>query len=378
MPLSYDDLFQIFSRIHACPELGMQETKTTLLIRDTLASHDITLLPLPLATGVVASIGHGKGPVIGLRCDMDALPIEEATDLPYRSQVPGIMHACGHDFHTTVMLGVALALKEEEDSLPGQVRIVFQPAEELATGGYALSRTGIVDDCTMFLGIHTYPGFTNGTLGIKEGPVMAAVDRFRVTLRGRGTHAAHPHKGIDPVPALATLVTSLQTLASRLTDPFAPVLCSITHMEAGNTWNVIPESGMLEGTIRTMTPQVRAEVESHFRRIVEDTSHAFRVEPVIEWHAGPPAVINDPALCALARTVADSLGLQTALQEDTLGGEDFSEFLTYPRLRPGIFVRIGTGGDYPQHHPRFTVDPQALPGAVAFFTQMAKACMQKA
>ena len=114
MPLSYDDLFQIFSRIHACPELGMQETKTTLLIRDTLASHDITLLPLPLATGVVASIGHGKGPVIGLRCDMDALPIEEATDLPYRSQVPGIMHACGHDFHTTVMLGVALALKEEE------------------------------------------------------------------------------------------------------------------------------------------------------------------------------------------------------------------------------------------------------------------------
>ncbi len=378
MSVLQDHLTEWFQTIHQHPELGMQEFRTTELVKQVLNTHGIRQLALPLETGAIAVLGHDGGPTIGLRCDMDALPIEENTGLPYASRTHGVMHACGHDFHTAVMLGVALCLKARESALAGKVKIVFQPAEETTQGAFAITRTGLVDDCNLFLGLHTYPGFQPGTLGIKSGPVMAAVDWFSIRLHGRGSHAAQPQKGIDPIPAACATVTALQTLASRFSNPFSPVLCSVTRIEGGTARNVIPESCLLEGTVRTMDPQVRSEIREHFMRLVTETARAYAVKAEIDWSSGPPALINDPSLCTLARTIAQQQGLSVDIQEDTLGGEDFSEYLVYPSVRPGLFVRIGTGGNYPQHHPRFTADPSALESAVHFFTSMAEACLAKA
>ncbi len=369
------ELRALLEALHRHPEIGFEEHVTTALLRDALTRHGVAILDSGLTTGLIAQVGGKRpGPVIGLRADIDGLPVEEASGLPYASCHPGRMHACGHDFHAACMAGAAMLLKAREDELPGTVRIIFQPAEEVDAGARQVLATGLTAGCRCFLAGHSYPGFPAGTVGIKEGPVMAAVDRFRVLLRGRGCHAAHPHKGIDPVVAMAALVQSLQTIVSRTLDPFSTSLCSITHAEAGNTWNVIPETAVVEGTIRTLDRDDRARAESRFRQIVAGIAAAYGVEAEIDWHHGSPALRNDARLCALARETAAACGLTAERQEDTLGGEDFSCYLEDGT--PGLFVRVGTGGAYPSHHPKFTVDPQALPAAAEYFAALATACLQ--
>ena len=363
------ELIAFFEDIHAHPELGFEERRTTAKVLEVLNAHGVTVLSSGLETGVIAQVGKGETDrVIGLRCDMDALPIQEESNLPYASLHAGKMHACGHDFHTSCMLQTALLLKARESEIHGLVKIVFQPAEEIANGAKRVLATGLLQNVREFYGIHSYPWFPVGTLGIKEGPVMAAPDRFVIRLLGKGAHGAEPHHGIDPIVALGALIQSTQTIVSRTLNPFSPALVSITHVEAGNTWNVIPECAIAEGTVRTLNSEDRAHIEASLRRIANGVAEAHGCTAEFEWHEGSPAVINDPSLCAEARALALEMGFQAERQENTMGGEDFSEYLQYC---PGVFIRVGTGGAYASHHPKFTVDPAALQPAAKFFAELA-------
>ena len=364
-----NELLSLFKWLHQHPEIGCEEVNTTKRIRETLANEGVEILESPLETGLIARVTGAKpGRVIGLRCDIDALPIQEESGLEYASVNPGKMHACGHDFHTAVMLGAAILLKRQEAELAGTVKIVFQPSEENANGAQIAVDSGLLDDVEEFYGIHSYPWFEAGTLGIKEGPVMAAPDRFEITIHGKGTHAAEPNKGRDPIPAAATIALAAQSVVSRSIDPFSSAVVSIAHIEAGNTWNIIPETALLEGTVRTLNQGVREHIRRELARIAESAASTYGCTADFRWHNGPAAVINDDALCNVVRELALKEGYRVDRQEDTMGGEDFSEYL---RLCPGVFIRVGTGGSYPSHHPKFTVDPNALWPAAKFFAKLA-------
>ena len=369
--MTEQQLIAFFQDLHRHPELGYEETRTTQKVRQALEQAGIDLLPSGLRTGLIAVIrGKKPGKTIGLRADMDALPVQEETGLPYASVEKGKMHACGHDFHTTCMLGAALLLKERENELAGTVKIVFQPGEELSDGGGGkfLAASPALADVQEYYAGHTYPGFPAGTLGIKEGPVMAAPDTFTVRILGKGAHAGNPHLGIDPIPAAAALTLSLQTLITRSKDAFEPAVLSVTHLQAGTTWNVVPEEALLEGTLRTLREDLRLRLRQHLEAMAHSIAQAHGCQALVSFTMGPPPVINDAALCAAARETALRLGFRVDRQDNTMGGEDFSEYLAYA---PGAFIRIGTGGGFPNHHPRFTADPAALPGAARFFAELA-------
>lgn len=341
----HSTLTDMFEWLHQHPELGFEEYKATKKLRTFLEREGIAVLDTGLPTGLIAQItGIFPGKCVALRCDIDALPIQEKTELPYASIHPGRMHVCGHDAHTAIMLGAALLLNQRRSSRKGTVRIVFQQAEELPAGARAVLATGKLKDTDLFLGVHVSPELPAGTLGLKPGPVMAAVDRFAITTHGHGAHAAQPHTGVDPIVVQAALVQSVQTIVSRALDPFEAAVVSITHVKSGSTWNVIPETAFLEGTVRTLEPSVRAKVEALLRRFTTHISAFYGAQADFEWHPGPPAVINDPALCQAARHVAEVMHILTAQQKNTMTGEDFSCYL---ENRPGLFVRVGTGCSSP-------------------------------
>ncbi len=362
-------LVEVFQWLHRHPELAMKEHQTTEYLRKILLGHGVRLLDTKLETGLIAVIGTGKDPVIALRADIDALPIEEQTALPYASEAPGVMHACGHDFHTACMLGAALMLKEREASLPGTVKVIFQPAEEINRGADLVVNTGLLDDVRLFLTGHTYPWFPAGTIGIRPGSVMASADRFSVRIRGKGCHAANPDVGIDPIPALGAVISAFQTVVSRRINPFDGAVVSITRVEAGNTWNVIPESAVLEGTVRAMDETVRDGIHKRLERMAADTANAYDCEAVFEYEQGPAPVINDSGVCERAAAVAGKLGLNVECNPPSMIAEDFSRYL---KLAPGALFRIGTGGGYDNHHPMFTADQSALLPAAGFFAALAE------
>ena len=362
-------LAQVFQWLHRHPELAMKEHQTTEYIRKVLLGRGVRLLDTKLETGLIAEIGTGKDPVIALRADIDALPIEEQTALPYASEVPGVMHACGHDFHVSCMLGAALLLKEREASLCGTVKVIFQPAEEVNRGADLVVKTGLLDDVRLFLTGHTYPWLSAGTIGIRPGSVMASADRFSVRIRGKGCHAANPDMGIDPIPALGAVISAFQTVVSRKINPFDGAVVSITRVEAGNTWNVTPESAFLEGTVRAMDEAVRDGIHKRLERMAVDTASAYECEAEFEYEQGPAPVVNDSGACERAATVAGELGLNVECNPPSMIAEDFSRYL---KLAPGALFRIGTGGGYDNHHPMFTADPSALLPAAGFFAALAE------
>ena len=368
------ELTALFEDLHRHPELALREERTTARVREALEKANVEIHPCGMETGLIAVIrGSKPGRVIGLRADMDALPVQEETGLPYASCVPGVMHACGHDFHTACMLGAALELKNREKELSGTVKIVFQPGEEISAGGQIAARQEILQDCEEFYAAHSYPGFPAGTLGIKPGPVMAAPDAFTIHIRGRGAHAGNPHLGVDPIPAAAALVMSAQSIVSRTKDAFEPAVLSFTHLQAGSTWNVIPEEALIEGTLRTLKMELRKNMRQRLNAMTELTARAYGCEAQIEWMIGPDPVINDAVLCDQAADIARELGLSVARQDNTMGGEDFSEYL---KICPGAFIRVGTGGGFPNHHPQFTADERALAPVAHFFAELAlrRAC----
>lgn len=351
-------LMEAFCWFHQHPELSYEEYETTARIREYLEEAGIEILPARLETGLAAVIrGAQEGPIQALRCDIDALPITEETELPYRSQYPGKMHACGHDFHITAGLGAAFLLRENRKSLKGEVRIIFQPAEESSLGALKILETDLMKDVEQIWGIHSDPTNPVNTIGIREGYVAAAVDRFVITVKGTGCHGAHPDDGIDPIPAAAAIVQALQTIVSRNVNAFHPSLLSVTRIQAGNTWNVIPETAELEGTVRTMDKNDRELYRERLQQIAENTALAYGAHAQVQWIPGPPAVCNDPHMAEQAGQIAGGMGFAIAEEEQSLGGDDFS---FYAQDIPGCYIKIGTGLGQLIHQPGFQIDRRTL------------------
>lgn len=270
-------LVDIRRHLHQYPELSHEEFETTAYIRRRLEEEEIRIATqFDLKTGLIAEVGglHG-GPVIALRADIDALPIQEETGLPYASKTPGNMHACGHDFHTAAILGAAFLLKEKEHELLGTIRFVFQPAEEKAAGARKVLQSGALDGVRAIYGMHNKPDLPVGTIGIRPGPLMAAADGFLVELEGIGSHAAVPEASVDPIVAAAQLVTALQSIVSRNVSPLESAVISVTRLNSGTAWNVIPETAVLDGTVRTFDEKVRNRVVERFGEIVNGVAAAY-------------------------------------------------------------------------------------------------------
>lgn len=367
-PSFAERLVGIRRRLHEHPELSGEEFETTAAIRGWLEEAGIRIAAYPLRTGVVAEIGTGAPPIAALRADIDALPIQEETGLPFASRVAGKMHACGHDFHTAAAFGAALLLKRRESELAGTVRIVFQPAEEKAIGAQQVIASGALEGVGAIFGLHNKPELPVGTLGIRSGPIMAAADGFVVEVTGKGSHAAVPEAGIDPLIAAAHMLTALQSIVSRNVGSMDSAVVSVTRLHSGTAWNVIPERAIFEGTIRTFDERVRETVLRRFEEIVAGVASAFGVEAKTRWIGGPPAVVNDENWTATVVRAAEAAGLKVELTPPSPAGEDFAFYL---KQVPGVFVFLGTNGPKEWHHPAFDVDERALPSAAAYLAEVA-------
>ncbi|MFD6507986.1 MULTISPECIES: M20 peptidase aminoacylase family protein [unclassified Bacillus (in: firmicutes)] len=365
-----EKLISIRRHLHEYPELSYEEFETTKAIKNWLEEANITIIDSNLETGIIAEIsGNNNGPIVALRADIDALPIQEETDLPYTSKIQGKMHACGHDFHTAAMLGAAYLLKEKEASLNGTVRFIFQAAEESGNGACKVVEAGHLKNVQAVFGMHNKPDLPVGTIGIKDGPLMAGVDRFEIEIHGVGTHAAVPDAGVDPIVASSQIVMALQTIVSRNISSSHNAVVSVTNIHSGNTWNVIPEKATLEGTVRTFQAETREKIPALMERIIKGVSDALGVKTEFRFYPGPPAVQNDKVLTDLSIQIAEKMNLNVISPTPSMAGEDFS---FYQQEIPGSFVFMGTSGTHEWHHPAFTVDEKALPISAAYFALLAE------
>ena len=365
-----EKLISIRRHLHEYPELSYEEFETTKAIKNWLDEANITIIDSNLETGVIAEIsGNKNGPVVALRADIDALPIQEETDLPYTSKIQGKMHACGHDFHTAAILGAAYLLKEKEASLNGIVRLIFQPAEESSNGACKVIEAGHLRGVQAIFGMHNKPDLPVGTIGIKDGPLMAGVDRFEIEIHGVGTHAAVPDAGVDPIVASSQIVMALQTIVSRNISSSHNAVVSVTNIHSGNTWNVIPEKAILEGTVRTFQAETREKIPALMKRIINGVSDALGVKTEFRFYPGPPAVQNDKVLTDFSIHIAEKMNLNVISPTPSMAGEDFS---FYQQEIPGSFVFMGTSGTHEWHHPAFTVDEKALPISAEYFALLAE------
>lgn len=359
--------------LHQYPELSLKEVDTTARIRDWLQSGGISLLPYELKTGAVAEVGSGDK-VIALRADIDALPIEEAASVPFRSLNAGVMHACGHDIHTSVILGAALLLKQREAQLAGRVRILFQPAEESFGGAKTLIRAGVLEGVSAIFGMHNEPGLPVGEFATRGGAFYANVDRFVFKVTGKGAHAARPHEGKDAILLASQLVTLLQSVASREVNTLDSVVLSVTRIQGGNTWNVLPESVELEGTLRTHSSEVQQRVKARVSEIAAGFASAFGAQIDVFWYVGPTALVNDERWAAFASDVADKSGYRTHHADLHLGGEDFAVYLQHI---PGAFVSIGSASEFGLHHPAFNPDERLIAPAAHYFADLAEQALKE-
>ncbi len=371
-------LEELFFTLHRRPELGGGERETAGLIRRTLAELGIETVPL-VDTGTVGLLRGGlPGPCLAFRADMDALPLQEETGLPYASQIPGVMHACGHDFHTAALLGAARLLAAERETLSGTVKLLFQPDEEGEGGARQMIAQGCMEDPDVeaVFCVHVDSALPTGTAAVGDGTVCAASDPFTVTLRGRGTHGAKPHLGQDVIAAGAQLVTALQTISSRRTDPTEPVVVTVGAFHAGTTGNVQPDEAVLPGSLRSMGGAARERVRAEFSAIVSGVAAAMGVEAEAQIVESYPACRNDPDMAALLRRAAGAvLGTENVktLAAPSMGADDFGYF---SGGAPGCYWSVGVGNRergavWPNHSPRFLADPAALPLTAAIHAQTA-------
>lgn len=368
-------LTSIRRTLHQHPEVSGEEVWTTQQLRYWLTEAGVTILPLPLETGLVAEVrGAQPGPVVAIRSDIDALPIQEETGLAYASTIPGRMHACGHDFHMATVLGAALILQEMRSQLAGTVRFLFQPAEETASGAVKLIAAGALEGVRAVFGLHNKPDLPAGTVGLKHGPLMAAVDTLLITVTGKGGHAAIPDATIDPIVAGSAIVMALQTAVSRNTSPLDSAVVSVGAFQAGTASNVIPPEAKLLGTLRTFSPAVRQAMRPLLERIVTQVAAGYGASATIAFIEGTPAVNNDAAMTELVRGVAGALGMPVVEAQPTMGGEDFAE---YQQVVPGCFLWMGTGCPQNWHHPKFTVDESVIPQGAALFAAAALEALKR-
>jgi len=360
---------------HENPELLFDVHRTAGIVAEKLKSFGcdevVTGLGRTGVVGVIKGRTNTSGRVIGLRADMDALPIEEATNVPHTSKVPGKMHACGHDGHTAMLLGAAKYLAETRN-FDGTAVVIFQPAEEGGGGGNEMVKDGLMERFGVqeVYGMHNMPGIPVGQFAIRAGAMMAAADRFTITIEGKGGHAARPHDCIDPVVISAHVITALQTIASRNADPLESVVVSVCTVKAGEAFNVIPQTAMLLGTVRTLSPEVRDLAETRIRAIVENVCAAFGAKAEVEYDRGYPVTMNDPDktefMARVARAVAGENAVDTTVPP-LMGAEDFSYML---EQRPGAYIFLGNGDTAGVHHPAYDFNDEASPYGVSLWAKI--------
>ncbi|HTV74162.1 MAG TPA: M20 family metallopeptidase [Candidatus Acidoferrales bacterium] len=363
--------------IHLHPELGFEEERTAAIVERELDALGIEHRRLA-KTGVVGLIvGAIPGRVAGLRADMDALPITENSGEPFSSQVPGKMHACGHDAHTAMLLGAARELHEQRASLHGTVVLLFQPAEEGPGGALPMIEAGAMDDPKIdaVAMLHVDARIPTGSIGLRAGAVNAAADEFYITIAGIGGHGAAPHKAVDVIPCAAATVLALQNIAARETDPLESIVVTIGTIEGGYRNNVIADRVRMSGTFRTQNPEIREKLEGRARRIVDGVAEAYNAHAQLEVRYGYPAVINDAALTHGFAEVIERRGdIALASPPPTMGGEDFAYFA---QRAPGLMIRLGVRNEaagivhYP-HSPEFRVDEAAIPVGIATLVAFAR------
>ncbi|AWI83895.1 amidohydrolase [Alloyangia pacifica] len=368
----YADEMRTWRRhLHQNPELSLDCHETAAFVAARLREFGITEIHEGIAqSGVVAIIeGQGEGPVTGLRADMDALPMDEETGAEHASRVPGKMHACGHDGHTTMLLGAAKYLSETRN-FAGKVALIFQPAEETIGGGRIMVEEGIMDrfGISEVYAIHTDPSLPLGTMATTRGPIMAAVDDFELVLTGKGGHAAHPDLCIDPVPCALAIGQALLSVPSRNADPLKSLVVSLTTVQGGSATNVIPETMRLAGTIRSFDPGIRAMAERRLREIVEGQAMAYGVSADLDFQPNYPPTVNHAAQTDFAVGVASGV-VSEVLDEiaPSMGAEDFSYML---EARPGSFLYLGQGVGPSVHHPKFDFNDEAAPLGASYFVKL--------
>lgn len=359
--------------LHTWPELSGQEAATTARLRAWLQAAGISLRDYPLKTGLVAEIGEGE-PLIALRADIDALPVHEASGVPWHSRHPGVMHACGHDVHSAVMLGAALLLKQQEAQLPGRVRLLFQPAEEIAAGARQFIEAGVLEGVQAIFGMHNEPGLPTGVFATRSGAFYANADKFIIRVSGKGAHAAHPEAGVDAIVAASQIIQGLQSLTSRSFNTLDSLVLSVTRIDAGKSWNVLPGSVEFGGTARTHDLEVRAGLEARVRTLLTHFAEAAGAQATLSWHAGPPVLINDAQWAQVASEVAQQAGYRVQTADLHLGGEDFAFYL---QQLPGAFVSIGSASAFGLHHAAFDPDEALIAPAARYFAQLAQQALQR-
>jgi len=372
---------QIWRRdIHQNPELLYDVELTAKYVADRLSAFGCDEVKTSIGrTGVVAVIRGAKGGsarAIGLRADMDALPIEEATNLPYRSRIPGKMHACGHDGHTAMLLGAARRLAETRN-FAGNAVVIFQPAEEGGAGAMAMIDDGLMDRFGIeeVYGMHNWPALPVGSFMLRKGPLMAAADEITVTLEGQGGHAAMPHQCVDPVVLGAQIVLALQTIASRNVDPLDACVVSVTRFEAGAASNIIPQSAWLNGTVRTLQAATRDHAEKRIREIAAGLAAASGATARVEYRRGYPPTVNHPAQTDFAAAVARKVAGESHVDSNAapvMGAEDFSFML---EARPGAFIFLGNGDSARLHHPAYDFNDAALPYGMSYWVELVETAL---
>ena len=360
-------LVEIRRHIHAHPELSGQEYQTAAFVAGVLSANGLHVEEGIGRTGVIGEL-QGTQPsdrILAIRTDMDALPIQERTSLEYASRIEGVMHACGHDIHTTVGLGTAMVLSQIAPELGGKVRFLFQPAEEIAQGANWMVQDGVMNNVAAILGLHVFPSIPAGSVGIRYGALTAAADNLEIIIIGESGHGARPHEAIDAIWIAAQVITSLQQAISRTQNPLRPVVLSIGQINGGRAPNVIAYKVQLLGTVRSLHQETRDKLPQWIENIVANVCNSFNAKYQVNYHQGVPSVQNDNALTQLLQSSAEEAWTNDRVQilpEPSLGAEDFSVYLEHA---PGSMFRLGVGYEeriinHPLHHPQFEVDESAI------------------
>jgi len=382
-PPSLAELVALRRDSHAHPELAFHETRTADLVARELAACGLEVRRGLAGTGIVATLRKGESPrAIGLRADMDALPLHEKNEFPHRSRHEGRMHACGHDGHTAMLLGAARHMAENRDRLDfdGSVHFIFQPAEESEGGAAVMIEEGLFDQFPMdaVFGLHNWPGIPVGEMAVMPGPVMAGTCAFEISVRGHGCHAAMPHQGVDTLVAASQLVLALQTVVARNVHPCDSAVVSVTQIHGGEAWNIIPDDALLRGTIRTFRPEVQETVERAIERLCSGIASAFGAQIAVSFDHRYPPTVNSSAEAELCRRVAAQVFGEDKVRRSELpsmGAEDFAYML---REKPGCYVWLGNGpgtGGCTLHNPHYDFNDELLPLGIAYWTRLVEAAL---
>lgn len=366
-----DELRSIRHDLHAIAERSFAEVETSDYLKRVLEAHGIEILHNPLETGVIARItGEQEGPRIALRADIDGLPVQEDTGLPYTSQHDGVMHACGHDIHMTSLLGAAFWLQEHRDRIAGEITLIFQPAEELGEGARALIDRGVLDGIDVVIGTHNNPNYAPGVIALGPEPMMAGCVKFEVNLEAQGTHAGYPHKGTGPIEAMASMILSLQTIVSRNATPFHPLVVSITQVQSGDVWNVVPARASFQGTVRYFHREDGDLAERRFKQIVQSTADAYGIEASVHWDDFEVPLQSDPQLIEGVALDAASYAKVAPIMP-SMAGEDFAEYGGDARLVFAFIGSNGTPGCADWHSPQFVAFDESIETGANFYAHTA-------